>query len=439
MLRAGSVRLWAAVGLAAMSVIVLSGAAARSAQAFKGPCPPYGGVSAVIDGQPTCLSVGLRCKHRFDAVYRRYGFACPRWGLTIASRWRIHDLGTLPGYPGGSLATGINERGEVVGVSQAAHTYSQRVFLWKAGRMQDITAVDYGENAYAWINDSGQVLERLTLPPNAVRHSYVWQDGIVTDLGSLGGRETVGVAINARGQVTGWSTTSTGAQHAFVWQAGTMRDLGTLGGATVEPIAINANGEIVGRSDTANRVEHVFLWRDGVMRDLGTLDGAATSTSYATAINDDGMIVGVSHPESPGAYVNHAVRWRNGVISEIDPGRPVLGVGGLNNRGQAIVLVEGSDGFQHTLVWDDASGASRDIGYHHFGGDVLNDRGQVIFNTKDRPIGGLEQPFIFEQGRTWILGNLGQRDAYAADLNEHDQIVGYGFTHLHEHAVIGTR
>lgn len=77
MLRVGSVRLWAVVGVAAMSVIVFSGSAARAAQAVKGLCPPYCGVSAVIDGQPTCLSVGLRCKHRLDAEYRPYGFACP--------------------------------------------------------------------------------------------------------------------------------------------------------------------------------------------------------------------------------------------------------------------------------------------------------------------------------------------------------------------------
>ena len=289
--------------------------------------------------------------------------------------------------------------------------------------MQDITAVDYAQNAYAWINDAGQVLETLTLAPNAVRHSYVWQDGTVSDLGSLGGRETVGVAINARGQVIRWSSTSTGAQYAFMWQAGTMRDLGTLGGATSDPTAINANGEIVGSSSTANGAQHPFLWRDNVMRDLGTLDEAAMSTSAATAINDHGLIVGIS-PIAGGPDVRHVVRWRNGVISEIGPGRPAWDVSQLNNRGQALLGVEGSDGFPHTLVWNDASGTSHDIGYHDFDHDVINDRGQIIFNTKDRPIGGLPKPFIYEQGRAWILGSLGERGPEAVDMNEHDQIVG---------------
>ena len=81
-------------------------------------------------------------------------------GLDDLSRWRIHDLGTLPGNDFNS-ATGINERGEIVGVSSSDEGGSTRVFLWKAGRMHDITAVDSVVVAHAWINDAGQVLETL--------------------------------------------------------------------------------------------------------------------------------------------------------------------------------------------------------------------------------------------------------------------------------------
>jgi probable HAF family extracellular repeat protein len=71
----------------------------------------------------------------------------------------------------------------------------------------------------------------------------------ITDLGSLGGGVTHGLAINASGQVTGDSVSSTLVQvpcpprqyggqkkcfthpdDAFEWSNGTMTDLGTLGG-----------------------------------------------------------------------------------------------------------------------------------------------------------------------------------------------------------------
>ena len=54
------------------------------------------------------------------------------------------------------------------------------------------------------------------------------------DLGTLGGTDSDGTAINDAGQVTGTSTLTgdftTQTQHAFLWDGATMRDLGTLGG-----------------------------------------------------------------------------------------------------------------------------------------------------------------------------------------------------------------
>ena len=51
------------------------------------------------------------------------------------------------------------------------------------------------------------------------------------DLGTLGGSDSFGVAINASGQVTGHADTAGGAAHAFLWDGTTMLDLGTLGGS----------------------------------------------------------------------------------------------------------------------------------------------------------------------------------------------------------------
>ncbi len=49
----------------------------------------------------------------------------------------------------------------------------------------------------------------------------------VTDLGTLGGNSSQAASINAGGQVTGQSFTSSLEYHAFLYSGGTMIDLGT--------------------------------------------------------------------------------------------------------------------------------------------------------------------------------------------------------------------
>lgn len=98
--------------LALLLASVVATASASSSRDGSTTACLLGGVRAVIEGKRTCLWPGLRCRRRFDAQYRRYGFACPRGGLTVVSRWRIRDLGSLPGLPD-SRATG-NQRTEAL-------------------------------------------------------------------------------------------------------------------------------------------------------------------------------------------------------------------------------------------------------------------------------------------------------------------------------------
>ena len=62
--------------------------------------------------------------------------------------------------------------------------------------------------------------------------------------------------INERGQIIG-----TSGKHAFIWQNGKMRDLGTLGGKTSDAVAINERGQVIGQSTTESGRSHAFLWQ----------------------------------------------------------------------------------------------------------------------------------------------------------------------------------
>ena len=47
---------------------------------------------------------------------------------------------------------------------------------------------------------------------------FIWQDGTMTPLGTLGGGKTShATAISERGQIVGWATTKTGQRHAVLW------------------------------------------------------------------------------------------------------------------------------------------------------------------------------------------------------------------------------
>ena len=76
-----------------------------------------------------------------------------------------------------------------------------------------------------------------------------------------------------------------------------MRDLGTLGGTNSHGAAINNSGQVTGRADLSGYDSHPFRWSpSGVMEDLGALseEPGSTNGSWGTAINTLGQVTGVS-------------------------------------------------------------------------------------------------------------------------------------------------
>jgi probable HAF family extracellular repeat protein len=172
---------------------------------------------------------------------------------------------------------------------------------------------------------------------------FLWQNGVLRNLGTLGGSNASADFVNENGQVTGSSFVNLTlfdclglpvVTHAFFWERGKMQDLGTLGGTCSIDRALNNRGQVAGFSGLAgDQNAHPFLWGHGTMIDLGTLGG---SSGFVFAMNDAGDVAGNSY--LPGDEVRHAVLWRRGRI--IDLGTigddPCSDAHGMNIRGQVV-------------------------------------------------------------------------------------------------------
>src|SRR5207244_3013728 len=100
-------------------------------------------------------------------------------------------------------------------------------------------------------------------------------------------------AVNATGQVVGASwLAANGAYHGFLYNKGVRTDLGTLGGNYSIAHGINAAGQAVGEASTASGDLHAFLYSDGVMTDLNDLlpAGSGWVLDAAYGISDIGQV-----------------------------------------------------------------------------------------------------------------------------------------------------
>jgi probable HAF family extracellular repeat protein len=216
----------------------------------------------------------------------------------FAVEWRdgtpvMQDLGTLGGAWSAAYGVHYHHGDYVVGASRTA-TNTLQAFRWSGGVMSPLP-VNRGGDSVAKATLAGQTVGYACSAGNAACHAFSFSEGggTVTNLGSLGGN-SVANALNYNGQIVGVSALADKVtKHAFLHADGVMTDLGTLGGTNSEALGLNSRGEVVGVSDTASG-PRAFLWRAGVMTDLNTLlpAGSGWVLTSATGITEGGQVVG---------------------------------------------------------------------------------------------------------------------------------------------------
>ena len=187
----------------------------------------------------------------------------------------------LPLYPGDTsgAATGINDRGQAIGISgrcdQAVGRFSAiHALLWENGAATLLPDLGAGMwNTPMAINQRGDVVGFVAQPgddpDNPRLRAFLWtKKGGFRNLGTLGPQHDYSEAhaINAAGQVVGVSCVS-GSQpltcRAFLWHQGVMSDLNALVAPSSTVLIngqdINDRGEISGRALTSTGARPAFV------------------------------------------------------------------------------------------------------------------------------------------------------------------------------------
>jgi probable HAF family extracellular repeat protein len=231
----------------------------------------------------------------------------------------MRDLGALAPQ-GSSDANAINDAGQIVGQSFTADRGPQHAFLYQNGTFNDLGTLGGGSTSVSYasaINAAGRIAGASTANASGDTRAFVHHNGTMTNLGTLPGGNSSGAGgINDAGQIVGASSTLVG-QRGFLYENGQMTWIGTLGGYHSAARDINNRGQIIGSSNVlGNSNNHAFVYENGQMSDLGTLYG---SFSYCTAINESGQIVGDSaaqgNPMPYGARVPFL--YENGTMTDL--------------------------------------------------------------------------------------------------------------------------
>jgi probable HAF family extracellular repeat protein len=184
------------------------------------------------------------------------------------------------------------------------------------------------------------------------------------------------------------------------------------------------------KSDSRTRGRHGTCGRTR-LTDLGTL---GTDWSIATAINDDGLVVGYSQLVEGGSE-QYAFRWSDAVMEAL----PALGsntyngANDVNAQGDACGWSGPDLSIARPVLYPAAGGVVDLIG---LGGTAasafaMNGRGDVVGYSYTS--GDLRRhAFLYSSGRIWDLNDLvapgsGLELTAALGINDAGQIVGYGY------------
>jgi len=328
------------------------------------------------------------------------GFSNLADGTRHAALWKdgiITNLGTLGG-PGSTVPwPGINNNGVVVGISLT----------------NEVDPLDED-----WSCEAGGFIPTTSpTTTNLACRGFWWENGMMHELPTLGGTHGFATEVNGKGQIVGWAEnqvhdpTCVGVQqlqfHAVLWEPkkGTKQELPPLADDSASAAtAINEQGQVVGISGRCDQsvgrfsALHAVLWDQGAPTEIPNLGGTTWHTPMD--INELGDVVGFSNPPGPGdpegEFIAHAFYWNKHSDEAVDigvlDGDAFSEAFAINSRGQVVGVSFGGANGPHAFVWQ--GGVLQDLNdLVDIAPDVLqsaqdiNDAGQITGRVRDAATG----------------------------------------------------
>jgi probable HAF family extracellular repeat protein len=361
------------------------------------------------------------------------GFATLAGAQTASAsepRYTVINLGTLGGSVGDGYG-GPTDNGWVSGDSSLTGDLTEHAALWRPDTTGKYVSTDLGslggmnsstgwpqKNNRGLIVGTAQISELDPLQegwgaafgcPSAnpctgwqsLVVGFVWQNGALTGVPTLGGNNSAAAGVNNLGQVVGYAETAHRDSRCVppqvldirgvLWgpQKGQIQELRPYPGDVLAvAIGINDHGDVVGLSGTCGvpvyntaLAVHALVWRNGSVSALPSLGGVMNNAAFA--INESGQIVGISDPT--GDATTYAVLWQNGRITNLGalPGDVTSVAYDINAQGQVVGVSCDASFNCRAVLWN--HGAPIDLNslispgsplYLTFGGGI-NDRGEI--------------------------------------------------------------
>jgi len=237
------------------------------------------------------------------------------------STYRVGRLGTLGGTVAG--AGSIDNRGWVTGFSNVKGDKSQHAVLWLEGKTIDLETLGGSNSGVEWPvkNDRGQIVgisETSTVDPLREGWScaaffsapsghtclgFAWQNGIMIPLPTLGGNNGHAAGANNRGEVVGWAENPVHDPtcvavlqfEAVIWgpNRSQVRQLPPFSGdVDTAATAINDQGQVVGISGICDVAVGRFSatqavpWQDGKMTNRAASEASPGTLPPPSTIRD---------------------------------------------------------------------------------------------------------------------------------------------------------